>query len=695
MAVYTFEPNTTVKLLSGVPLDRSYDHTRDFSTKADQELYFNSFLLQSFDNFTYQRANRIIRVNIPYEHALKANYCMYLNANYGNKWFYAFVTDVHYISPDVTGVEIETDVMQTWLFDYTIQNAMIEREHTKSDWFFEHIVPENLEFGPNKCGFEYEKSFNDMSIVVAYMPGNIDKGQQGQLFSGVYSGVRYRVFAATTSGVSELNTWLESFASGGYLDDIVSIFMVPTTIAHNWAQNAYLSATPQMVDGYVPRNNKLFTFPYRYLEVSNYAGNAQIYKFELFDNPTSIWFNMAHNFNLESSIWCYPMNYAGSVNGWNDGIGLSDFPICTWTGNIYANWLARNKNQLNATIASQGVGIVSGAAQAALTGNVGALVSPIMSAAHTFSQFADKSVYPYQLEGQQGNSTVNVAWDKVGFLFKFMVIKKEFAKIIDSYFDRFGYKVNAQRIPDTKTRESWNYIKTTEININGPLPQQHLQTIINNYNRGITFWHNSNVGDYTQDNGCVDPGPAPTWPEPTYPPAPKDWEEQPGYVSGWYWPMVGWSNMTITSYFGWRVHPITGEVKYHNGVDIAATAGTPVLALANGVVKEKGMRPNDRGLYISIWNGAEGSQYFYLYQHLQPNHPEYDNLNVGDSVTQGQVVGYTGLSGAVTGPHFHGEIIEHNKVTVPGQVGKDTPIDPLQFYVPNYGSQSTQEGDEA
>lgn len=82
-----------------------------------------------------------------------------------------------------------------------------------------------------------------------------------------------------------------------------------------------------------------------------------------------------------------------------------------------------------------------------------------------------------------------------------MSIKKEYAEIIDNYFTMYGYKVNTLKIPNLKNRPNWNYVKTIDVNIIGDIPQNHLQTIKNMFNNGVTLWHNpSTFLDYSQNN---------------------------------------------------------------------------------------------------------------------------------------------------------------------------------------------------
>ncbi|MDZ7292260.1 MAG: M23 family metallopeptidase [candidate division KSB1 bacterium] len=103
----------------------------------------------------------------------------------------------------------------------------------------------------------------------------------------------------------------------------------------------------------------------------------------------------------------------------------------------------------------------------------------------------------------------------------------------------------------------------------------------------------------------------------------------------------------ITSHFSFgRMHPILRTPRAHTGVDFAAPVGTPVVASANGIVKEIG------------WHGGYGNcvaiehknHFSTLYGHLS----RYaENLKKGAPVEQGQVIGYVGATGLATGPHLH------------------------------------------
>lgn len=105
----------------------------------------------------------------------------------------------------------------------------------------------------------------------------------------------------------------------------------------------------------------------------------------------------------------------------------------------------------------------------------------------------------------------------------------------------------------------------------------------------------------------------------------------------------------VTSRFGPRLHPVLGYSRMHRGVDFAAAVGTPVLAAGDGVVEAAGWAGGyGRRLVLRHPDGAET-----LYGHLSRQAPA---IAPGARVRQGQVIGWTGDTGQVTGPHLHFEV---------------------------------------
>lgn len=122
------------------------------------------------------------------------------------------------------------------------------------------------------------------------------------------------------------------------------------------------------------------------------------------------------------------------------------------------------------------------------------------------------------------------------------------------------------------------------------------------------------------------------------------------------WPLPGYSP---GSAYGWRMHPIFNEMRFHAGEDIGAPSGTPILAADSGVATVIPDNGNGYGNYIMINHGGGRVT---LYAHMS----SFD-ISGGASVSQGQVIGYVGSTGNSTGPHLHFEVRVNGATTDPKQ----------------------------
>lgn len=112
----------------------------------------------------------------------------------------------------------------------------------------------------------------------------------------------------------------------------------------------------------------------------------------------------------------------------------------------------------------------------------------------------------------------------------------------------------------------------------------------------------------------------------------------------------------VSSAFGMREHPVTGKWKPHNGIDIAAPVGTPVLSMAAGVVAYAGGHSNGYGPKMVTVDHGNG--YVTRYAHLSAV-----AVIRGERIARGRVLGESGSAG--TGPHLHLEILHHGTARNP------------------------------
>lgn len=118
----------------------------------------------------------------------------------------------------------------------------------------------------------------------------------------------------------------------------------------------------------------------------------------------------------------------------------------------------------------------------------------------------------------------------------------------------------------------------------------------------------------------------------------------PGGVKGTDEGAGTWNGYYITSEFGWRIHPVYGEERYHGGIDLAYPQGSDCPSFMDGTVVEVGSEPG-YGNYIIIQD-ANGNQTVY-------GHLDSIGVSQGQTVSRGDVIGATGNTGVSTGPHLH------------------------------------------
>jgi len=109
------------------------------------------------------------------------------------------------------------------------------------------------------------------------------------------------------------------------------------------------------------------------------------------------------------------------------------------------------------------------------------------------------------------------------------------------------------------------------------------------------------------------------------------------------WPVRGW----VTSPFGNRISPFSGILKFHEGIDIAAQTGTPIIAPADGVVIKAGFSTG-YGNMVEISHGYGIKTEF--------GHNSRLNVKAGQRVKRGEIISYVGDTGSSTGPHLHYEV---------------------------------------
>ena len=560
-------PNSIIKILKDVPLDPTFDHTIYFETAEAQRTYFSSKTKYTLTNQMYQRFQRgYMRVEIQAENLYDCNYIMYQNTSFGSRWFYAFITKVEYINNAVAQINFMLDPMQTWFFDYQLQQSFVEREHSSTDVVGENLLPETVPISEyiieNTTGLEYVQELDNVSICIATtfeighngeIPFFTDTG--GGIYHKIYSGCDYIIYPNTNAGAAQAVRFLEDAALLFKQDGIVNVFYIPTYFVGEKGTDLVTKVIrktdlPKVqsgaLSGYTPRNKKLYTYPYNFLYVTNFQGEAATYQYEFFSTSTPN-FSIYGDMTAVPTCYLVPENYKGVTYNWDEGLTLSGWVICSYTTDVFKAWLAQTAAKvaglglvLAAAVPSGGMSIAAGAAVAGTASTAlstyvksntpqvnnyrqqtggetvlfddiqGALargveptvgLAPALAIGHVLGDGIQRRIMPPQNHGKQGGQAVFQQHGRLNYFFYNKHIRAENLRIIDEYFDMFGYATKRLKVPNRNVRPHWTYTKTVACVITGSLPADDAKAICSIYDRGITFWKNGNeVGNYSLDN---------------------------------------------------------------------------------------------------------------------------------------------------------------------------------------------------
>lgn len=550
------QPTTDIYLLHGVPLDNTYDHTLYFSTITDQYNYFYSCRKLSFNNQTFQRVSRgFARVQADIGSLYDCNYMMFRNELFGGKWFYAFITSTEYINNQCSQINFEIDVLQTWHFNYKLDHCFIERQHTQTDAIGEHIEPESVALG--------EYVFNGLTALTEYSTdllivlGICDlrpteeeeedeivqvDWSEGKIYDGVYGAMD--LYAYHLSEINQINALIATYSQNP--DAICAIYMIPnlfnyTTLTnHKLPQNAIgyddvinnipaLTGT-ESLNGYTPDNKKLYTYPYNYYHVDNASGGGLDVRYEFFTDaqnnrtlkPT---FVLHGTITQPVKLLLRPTNYKGATT-WEDvseSLEINGFPQCSWNLDSYYAWVAQSAiptmMKMGGAVINSIINYASGKGERGMFGTtvgadiIGSSTNLVGESVNALSQQYSASIQADICKGSINCGNVNVASQHQDFFGGRVSITANQARIIDDFFTRFGYAINAVAIPIRNARPHWTYIKTAGCTISpytasqsqsGGVPNDDMRKICSIYNEGITWWKNpSEVGNYSLNNKPV------------------------------------------------------------------------------------------------------------------------------------------------------------------------------------------------
>lgn len=532
------QPNGIIYCLQNVPLNPNSEDTFLFTSQTAQYNYFYSLRNANLDMTaqSYTRAgNGVIRARGKADDYYAVNYIMFRNANHGTKWFYAYITSIEYINENTTKLNYMIDPIQTYLFNYSTRECFVERMSTATDGIGEWLAPENVTLGEyvTNGSFKYiGGSFNDKRIIVMY----VDPDSSG---GGVYDSTYCapKLYAYDPFDSNDINA-LNSFIDSHVHDAIIGIYMTPATLVANVKggnlvvgyDNGYSAtdtdsaiSSSTTIDGYLPQNKKLLTFPFNYYRVTNGVGNQICTRYEFFTNLTPS-FSISGSTLPPVELQIFPRNYKNSTVGDRTSrLTCADFPMCSWSQDAYSAWWALNSNSYQIenqkvfgsiagrTTAGLGgaiAGGIAGGPLGALVGSLSAVNSLTSGVTSAYERTMDNLALEAKLNdsadltsGTYNSGNVNYVSGGNMFIGQRVSITGNMALKIDRYLTAYGYAIGYMRHPDRDNRSRFTYIKTIGCNVYGDLPVDDAVSIANMYDRGIRFWKDiSNFCNYSLGN---------------------------------------------------------------------------------------------------------------------------------------------------------------------------------------------------
>lgn len=533
-------PSTDLRIIK-CPLELDEKNQITFSSATAQANYFLSLPHLEIENISYQRKDSTIRFPGHIDSIIEYNYVMYKNDNYSNKWFYAFITNMEYINDNMTLITIKTDVFQTWQFDLTWKQSFIEREmiNLADDIPGKNVIEEDLNVGELICdreqtGNEIGAESNYWFVVSCnYDPSDRTRYAGVALYGDYPQGSIWFAFLVTrgsTTAFETITQWLHSVTTQGHTDDVFQCFALPYQAFSNSDVDAnthmvksgrgtklnvtkdFVKSTYRAFTDYPNvKNQKLLTYPYSFIRITNNMGNYNDYKIEDFHVPgveptdpelDKIRFNIIGVPCLGYSGKVRPKYYKGIIDNEDEAVQLGKYPTLSFNSDAFTNWLTQNAVNLVADTISNVASIGVGIATLPAGGGIG-ITKGASGMANTIGSIYKSSMAPNTPKGNANSGDVSFSQNLLRFKYMHMRPKAEILKTIDDFFSMFGYKTNEVKMPNLNNRKYWNYVKTIDCNILADIPQNDLQEIKSMFDTGVTLWHTTTYFlDYSQNNNA-------------------------------------------------------------------------------------------------------------------------------------------------------------------------------------------------
>lgn len=528
-----------LKLYKNFPIN-DYANQVYYSSESARDKAFDGYEDKSLnleEMASCDKTKQTIRLNVNYYVGNKYNYgCIIEN----NKRYYIFIDSVEWLSNlNSVVLHYSYDYWQTYCYRVTFKPSFVEREHVTDDSYGKHIIDEGLPIDEYKVqssevldgdsnGLYFCISTSDPNIIYTSHSGNTPIKATCQP-----SKYEYSTAIIFSDDILEIDNIINLLVQDNKIDGISGMYAVPkSAIPDKIKKTGYEKYTgepinyvgvnkdsasmlewnvekPSSIDGYVPNNNKCFTYPYCFANITNNNGSSLFGQFELSDNKSTVNFRYYFPCIEGNTSFGYLANYDGVLKNFDKSIqGQTNIEL-PYVTNTFSAYMSANQNsmanQRDTLERNEAMGIVKGSmslASGIAMGNVGGAVGGAMSLVDTaMNTYNQRQAIDSALKDQESKANVShgaytgigsIVSGQLGFKGQLITVTAENIKMIDDYFTMFGYKVNTIKKPQFNSRPYWNYIKTSGVNLVGNVPQDALNVIKQIFDSGVTMWHSLN-----------------------------------------------------------------------------------------------------------------------------------------------------------------------------------------------------------
>ena len=523
-------PETKLRLYSGVPWSDEYEHVRLYNSKAELldhlESYRRNIPSVDLSHLAPIRVgNYDIRVPFTEMKALNLNYLAFQNAGISDEWVFCFIDSIEWLSEKTTRINFSLDVFQNNFYNTNIKPCFVEYHHIprREDGIGVNLVPVNLEAGETIVSQHKKLNLTPTDCCIFVTRGTVEQSWfDGRVENGVYCWGSIGHYDVTTDdGLEKINGLLKKYNDQGAQDAVIGLFMSPKLCIGALGGKEIKPKTTSMqisgnaFEGYKPKNKKLYSYPWLYCLADNNQGNTHIYRYEYsYNQDKSINFDSYGTIATLPQVLTAPKNYKTRENLphglMNEALINSSFPMCSFSSDTYRAWLAQNKSSIalsqvqtavNSTI---GLGTsIAGLAGGSLQGGINGLsktTSAFWDALGMLANQTDRSRNAGVTHGKALSENVMTGIKECGVDFYEMSCKRQFAEMADSFFEQFGYPINKITMPNLRSRSRWNYVKTSHCGFTGNIDLDQLKKLRNIFDNGVTLWHTDDIGNYSLSN---------------------------------------------------------------------------------------------------------------------------------------------------------------------------------------------------